>query len=147
MFSKTSHFPPLNVLICLYNSLLSLFLQYGILVWGLKYEFSINPVFLLQKRVIRVIKFENSTSHSTFIISALKILKLFDAFQLKLLTFIYESTNKISPACFHNFFKPVASVHQYRTGQADKGDIFFDSEKYSVIRSWSNTLTRIKVSE
>ena len=37
---------------------------------------------------------------------------------------MYESVNKISPTCFHNFFKSVASVHQYGTRQADKHDIF-----------------------
>ena len=52
MFFKVRHFLPVDVLICLYNSLFSPFLQYGILVWGLTYETYINPVFLLQKRVI-----------------------------------------------------------------------------------------------
>ena len=124
MFFKVRHFLPINVLIYLYNSLFSPFLQYGILVWGLTYETYINPVFLLQKRVIRAIAFENFTSHSTPIFSDLKILKLHDLFQLKLLTFVYESVNKISPTCFHNFFKSVASVHQYGTRQAGKDDIF-----------------------
>ena len=124
MFFKVRYFLPINVLICLYNSLFSPFLQYGILVWGLTYETSINPVFLLQKRVLRAITFENFTSHSTPIFSDLKILKLHDLVQLKLLTFVYESVNKISPTCFHNFFKSVASVHQYGTRQAGKDDIF-----------------------
>ena len=123
MFFKVRHFLPINVLICLYNSLFSPFLQYGILVWGLTYETHINPVFLLQKRVIRAIAFENFTSHSTPIFSDLKILKLHDLFQLKLLTFVYESVHKISPTCFHNFFKSVALVHQYGTRQASKDDI------------------------
>ena len=57
MFFKVRHFLPINVLICLYNSLFSPFLQYGILVWGLTYETYINPVLLLQKRVIRAISF------------------------------------------------------------------------------------------
>ena len=76
MFFKVRHFLPINVLICLYNSLFSPFLQYGILVWGLTYESYINPVFLLQKWVIRAIAFERSTSHSPPIFSGLKILKL-----------------------------------------------------------------------
>ena len=103
MFFKVRYFPPINALICLYNSLFSLFLQYGILVYSLTYESYINPVYLLQKRVIRAIAFESSTSHSTPIFSGLEILKLCDLFQLKLLTFVYESICKISPACFHNF--------------------------------------------
>ena len=59
MFFKVRHFLPINVLICLYNSLFSPFLQYGILVWGLTHESYINPVFLLQKRVVRAISFEH----------------------------------------------------------------------------------------
>ena len=37
------------------------FLQYGILVWGLTHETYINPVFLLQKRIIRAMSFEHFT--------------------------------------------------------------------------------------
>ena len=61
MFFKVRHFLPINISVCLYNSLFSPFLQYGILVWGLTYETHINPVFLLQKRVIRAIAFEHFT--------------------------------------------------------------------------------------
>ena len=124
MFFRERHFLPIHVLICLYNSLFSPFLQYGILVWGLTYETYINPVFLLQKRVIRAISFQNYAAPSSPIFSDLKILKLHDLFQLKLLSFVYECVNKITPANFHTFFDSLASVHQYSTRQATKGDIF-----------------------
>ena len=103
MFFKVRHFLPINVFICLYNSLFSPFLQYGILVWGLTYETYIKPVFLLQKRVIRAISFQNYAAPSSPIFSDLKILKLHDLFQLKLLSFVYECVNKISPTNFHTF--------------------------------------------
>ena len=45
-------------------------------------------------------------------------------FELKLRTFVYESINMISPVCFQDFFDTLASVHQYDTRQASKGDIF-----------------------
>ena len=112
------------MLICLYNSLFSPFLQYGILVWGLTYDTYINPVFLLQKRVVRGVSFVNSTSHSTPIFLNLKISKLHDLFQLKLLTFVYDCINKIAPSYFHSFFALVETVHQYGTRQAKKNDIF-----------------------
>ena len=124
MFFKVRHLLPTNVLICLYNSLFSPFLQYGILVWGLTYDTYINPVFLLQKRVVRAVSFVNFTSHSTLIFLNLKILKLHDLFQLKLLTFVYDCINKIAPSYFHSFFALVETVHQYGTRQAKKNDIF-----------------------
>ena len=121
MFFKIRHFLPINVVMCLYNSLFSPFLQYGTLVWGLTYETCINPVFRLQKQL----HFRTLTLHSTPIFSDLKILKLHDLFQLELLTFVYESVHKISSTCFHNFFKSVAFVHQYGTRLAGKNDNFF----------------------
>ena len=68
--------------------------------------------------------FEHYTSQSTPIFSNLKILKLHDLFQLKLLHYVYESVYKISPICFHDFFKSLVSVHEYGTRQAGKDDIF-----------------------
>ena len=129
MFFKVRYFLPIDILVCLYNSLFSPFLQYGILVWGLTYETHISPLFLLQKRVVRVISFQHFTAPSTPILSNLKILKLQDLFQLKLLSFVYDCINKISPAYFHSFFELVDSVHQYSIRQANKNNIFLTQRK------------------
>ena len=50
--------------------------------------------------------------------------KLSDIFELRLSTFVYDTVNKTSPECFHNFFLFNSSVHQYSTRQASKGDLF-----------------------
>ena len=154
MFFRVRHFLPINVLICLYNSLFSPFLQYAILVWGLTYETYINPVFLLQKRVIRAISFQNYAAPSSPIFSNLKILKLHDLFQLKLLSFVYECVNKISPTNFHTFFDTLASVHHYGTRQATKDDIFLTqkntlqyglrSVRYCGAKCWNDIPVDIK---
>ena len=124
IFLKVKHLLPANALVSLYNSLFSSFLQYGIIVWGLTYDTHIKPIYLLQKKVVRAIAFKSFTSPSTPIFSDLKILKLYDLFDLKLLIFVYESVNKISPFFFHNFFETLTAVHHYGTRQASKGDIF-----------------------
>ena len=87
-----------------------------------------KPIYLLQKKAIRAIAFKSFTSPSTPIFSDLKILKLYDLFDFKLLTFVYESVNKISPSFFHNFFETLTTVHHYNTRQALKGDIFMTRE-------------------
>ena len=94
-----------NVLVSLYYSLFASFLQYGIIVWGLACDTHTKPIYLLQKKVVRAIAFKNFTSPSTPIFSELKILKLYDLSNLKLLTFVHESVNLISPIFFHNFLK------------------------------------------
>ena len=124
IFFKIRHFLPINILIYLYNSLFSPFLQYCILVWGLTYEIHIKSVFLLQKRVLQAMSFEDYAAPSTPIFHYLKILKLHDLFQLKLLIIVHQCVNKISPPTFHTFFDSLSNVHQYGTRQATKGDIF-----------------------
>ena len=156
MFFKIRHFLPIHVLVCLYNSLFSPFLQHGILVWVLTYETHINPVFLLQKRAVRAISFEHYTAPSTPIFSDLKILKLQDLFHLELLSFVYECVNKISPSCFHSFFELVGSVHQYGTRQIIKSNIFLTqkntlqyglrSVRYCGAKCWNNIPVDIKQS-
>ena len=54
----------------------------------------------------------------------LKLLKLSEIFELRLLIFVFESVNETSPTCFHNFFLFNSSVHQYSTRQASQGDLY-----------------------
>ena len=114
----------------------------------------VSAVFLLQKRVLRAISFQNYAAPSSPIFNDLKILKLHDLFQLKLLSFVYECVNKISPANFHTFFDSLATVHQYGTRQATKGDIFLiqkntlqyglRSVRYCGARCWNDIPVDIK---
>ena len=54
LFFKLRRWLPLATLICLYNSLFSSFLNYGVIVWGLKFENYLTPLFLLQKKSLDV---------------------------------------------------------------------------------------------
>ena len=65
-----------------------------------------------------------STSSSLQIFNDLKLLKLSELFELRLLTFVFDSVNKTSPTCFHDFFLLNSSVHQYSKKQASKGDLY-----------------------
>ena len=67
IFFKVRHLLPTTVLISLYNSLFSSFLQYGVIVWGLTYDTHIKPIYLLQKKVVRAIAFKSFRSPSTSI--------------------------------------------------------------------------------
>ena len=124
IFFKVNNLLPTNILISLSNFLFLSFLHYRIIVWGLTLEVHTKPIYLLQKKIFRVIAFESFASSSTPTFSELKILKFYDLFELKLLIFVYKSINMISPICFHNFFDTLTSVHQYDIRQATEGDIF-----------------------
>ena len=126
------------------------------MVWGFAYDVHIQPIFLLQKRIIRAIAFQSFSSPSSPIFSNLKILKLQDLFQLKLLSFVYECINKISPVCFYNFFESIKSIHHHDTRKASKNDIFLTrkntlqygirSVRFTGAESWNSIPTTIKES-
>ena len=67
-------------------------------------EVRVNHGLLWQKRVPRAGALEHFTSTTTPFCSALKILKLRDIFQLKLLSFVRDCVYQISPSCFHSLF-------------------------------------------
>ena len=103
MFFKIRDLLPLNVLICLYNAFFLSFLQYGLIVWGQTYASYIDPIFKLQRKAVRAISFQPRMSPSLPIFNDLKLLKLSQLFELRLLIFVFDSVNKISPICFHDF--------------------------------------------
>ena len=124
IFFKIRNLLPLDVLLCLYNALFLSFLQYSLIVWGQTFASYIDPIFKLQKKVVRAISFQPRLSPSLPIFKDLKLRKLSEIFELRLLTFVYDSVNKISPCCFHDFFLFSSSVHQYSTRQASQGNLY-----------------------
>ena len=148
MFFKIRNLLPLDVLFCLYNALFLPFLQYGLIVWGQTYASYIDPIFKLQKKAVRAISFQPRMSPSLPIFNDFKLLKLSEIFELRLLTFVFDSINKTSPSCFHDFFLLSSSVHQYSTRKASQGDLYMFKKQSSVWSkvhsiSWCQTLEYI----
>ena len=126
---------PTNTLINVYNSLFMYFLQYGIIVWGQTSALYIEPIFKLQKKALRAISHEHTRSHTLPIFKTLKLLRLQDVFQLKMLSFVFESINKLNPMCFHDFFTCTSSIHECHTRHSYRGDVFLahkNSLKYGL---------------
>ena len=95
-----------------------------VLLFGVKHiHITLILFFKLQKRAVRAISFQPRMSPSLPIFNDLKLLKLSEIFELRLLTFVFDSVKKTSPRCFHDFFLFSSSVHQYSTRQASQGDL------------------------
>ena len=124
IFYKIRHFVKAETLKLLYYSLFHSFLSYGVTVWGLTHPSITNPLYKLQKKVIRAIWFEDKYDHTTPLFHQLETLKLYDIHSLKLLCFVYDCTKDQRITYFDNFFTPVHLVHQHFTRQASKGNLF-----------------------
>ena len=90
---------PIYILQTLYNSLIALYINYGLLLWGAK-SYRIE---LLQKRAIRLITNSSYTAHTTPLFIELGLLKVQDMFKLKLLKFYYKLSSNLLPQYFESY--------------------------------------------
>ena len=95
-----------------------------VLLFGVKHIHLTLILFSNYKKAVRAIFFQPRMPPSLPIFNELKLLKLSEIFELRLLTFVFDSVNKTSPSCFHDFFLFCSSVHQYSTRQASQGDLY-----------------------
>ena len=104
----------------LYYTLIYPFLTYGIIIWGNTYKTTIESLFIIQKRVIRIMTFSQYTNQTTPIFNHLGFIKLHDLVYFQTALFMFRFHNHLLPDVFSNFFTPVSSVHNYNTGLASK---------------------------
>lgn len=88
------NFCPKNVLVNIYHALVSSRLGYGIVCWGGTYISRLNPIFILQKSIVRIICKLSRTTHSWPYFTNLQILPLRHLYVFKVLrTFFNRSSN------------------------------------------------------
>ena len=94
--------------------------MYGLIVWGNTNETTIKPVFVIQKRAVRVITFSNFDQHSSPLFKALKIVKFPDLVTYLIAIYMYKFHNQLLPGVFASFFTKVDAVHSYNTRHSAK---------------------------
>ena len=78
-----------TALLMLYNTLILPYLSYCSEVWGRTYISNLNPLFVKQKKFVRIIGRLSKHDHTTPLFLKFKILKLFDLFEYKASCFMY----------------------------------------------------------
>ena len=94
IFYKIRYFVPSEILHLLYYSLFYSFLSYGVAVWGFTYKTYTQKILVLQKKIIKVMTFNEQNAHTTHIFASLEFFKFDDIRQLQLLSFVYSCQNK-----------------------------------------------------
>ena len=143
IFFNLRYYVDVDILIMLYYSLIYSFLSNSIQVLGLTHPTYLKPVTTLQKRVVRIMTFSDSRSHSEPLLKSLKLLKFSDISHLEILSFVYQWYHKLSPSCFVNYFNPVSSIHSYNTRQSQIDNLFAKSR--GVARIFSEVLTILQI--
>ena len=126
---KLRHFVNKKVLISIYYSLVYPFLTYAIPVWGVANDSHINPIKILQKKIVRMITFTDKfprpiepLAHTPPIFHELEILTITDVFKVQTAKFVYNCVNVLAPVQFRSFFTFTNS--NYNTAASRKESLY-----------------------
>ena len=112
---------PTTSLCTLYFCLVYPYLVYCISVWGSTYPSNLNRIFLLQKKVIRIISKSAFDAYTEPIFKQLKILKLSDIYRSQ----IGNSFQKgLLPYAFSEIFLLPNQIHHYNTRNSNSIYLF-----------------------
>ena len=84
MLFRVSKIVPQSIMIKLYYAFIYPHLVYGILIWGNSCDVHLNPLVLLQKKIIRILTSSSYLSHTEPLFYRTKILRVDDIFKLYL---------------------------------------------------------------
>ena len=100
IMNQLKRFLPENILLMIYNTLVTPHLSYGVLLWGYRAERLVK----LQKRLIRIIKNKKYNAHTEPLLKELKLLKVQDIFRHMQLKFLFKLENDLVPINIQNLF-------------------------------------------
>ena len=115
ILSKLRYFLNTKTFLSLYYTSVEPFFHYCVIAWGNAYLSTLQPLFHLQKKAIRIITFSSFTEHSSPLFKGLNVLKLSDIITLQLAVFMYKFHNQLLPSVFDTFLNPVGNIHCYNT--------------------------------
>eukprot|EP00733_Pompholyxophrys_punicea_P000942 Pompholyxophrys_punicea_v1_NODE_379_length_2093_cov_14.874387.p1 type:complete len:468 gc:universal NODE_379_length_2093_cov_14.874387:1649-246(-) len=131
LFYLLRSFLPVSALLVLYNALVLPRLSYGIELWGSSKSSStyLHKLFLLQKRLVRLIGHSHRRSHTAPLFSSLKILPLFSLHRLKICLLAHKIVN--DPPLHQLYGLPPlhlsSVIHSYSTRSASSLQLFHPS--------------------
>jgi hypothetical protein len=112
ILSKLRYHVSEQILVNLYNALIYPFLIYGITIWGNTYPSTIQHLYILQNKSIRII-ISKYDEHSSPLFKRMNIMKLPDLVSFQLVKFMYKFHSNLLPVAFDQFYIPVHEASNY----------------------------------
>ena len=92
----------------------------GLTSWGNTYESNLKSIYILQKKVLRLMSFAAFDHPYSPLFKCLIILKFSDIVTFQNAVLMYKFHNNMLPNAFKSFFNKVDQVHKYNTRLAAK---------------------------
>ena len=135
---------PIAILRTLYYSLIYPHLTYCIEVWGNTSKLHLDSLFLMQKKVVRVITSAGYTAHTDPLFANLQLLKLSQIYSFFIMTFVFKFTKGMLPKVFLPFFQRNCEVSSKTTRNSHKlyqpkfkTTLYKNSFKYQCVIEWN----------
>ena len=101
---KASFCLPSTALVTLYYSLVYPYLMYCVSVWGSTYKSNLKRIFLLQKKLIRIISKASFDTHTDPLFKDLQILKFHNIYKYHTGKLMFLFTKNLLPNYFKSMF-------------------------------------------
>uniref|UniRef100_A0A8C6LAH3 Reverse transcriptase domain-containing protein n=1 Tax=Nothobranchius furzeri TaxID=105023 RepID=A0A8C6LAH3_NOTFU len=111
---KVKEFLDEKALYLLYCSLFLPYFMYCVEVWGNTYETHLKPLFIIQKRAIRLVNKAACREHTHLLFIHLKVLKLRELVTLRTAQFMYKVMYNLMPKQIQDLFQIRESVYDLR---------------------------------
>lgn len=95
-----------------YYAFLFPYLVYGVVVWGSTFDCYLQPIFIQQKRIVRMIAGVPPLEHTDPLFRRLKLLKSFDIYQFFMCVFMHPLYHRGQYSVTHNFNTRYSSLAQ-----------------------------------
>ena len=93
------------------------------LAWGTASRTLIEKLFILQKKIVRIISGENYTAHTGPIFKKLEILNLWELYDHSFAKFMFDFHHDDLPDVFSDYFVRTNETHSYNTRAHSKGSL------------------------
>ena len=101
------------------NALILPHIWYGIQVWGTAASIHLHRLYVLQKKIVRIICGVHPRTHTGPLFKSLNILNIDRISDYSIALFMYRLTKHLLPLLLKNMFIKTSDVHNYSTKQAD----------------------------
>ena len=134
-----------NCLSNLYHTYIFPYLIYCIEVLGNASHCHLLPLFLTQKKIIRLITFSKHLAHTEPLFKSLNILPLNSLYYHRIGLLMYKLSNGLLPEALNELYIKRNKIHNYPTRNCDKYHIQTNTDSFSNVsaRIWNVIKTNI----
>lgn len=105
VLGKVRHFLPYKAMYLLFSALVMPYLDYCLEVWGNTYHTNLQPLFILQKKALRIIHNVGYREHTNALFLKSQELKFFDLVQFKTAIILFKARKNELPSEIQNLFQ------------------------------------------